>query len=386
MEVKQIYSLVNSVSQQAWGAAAPTVQDMSGIIALGRTIGVDGNWTAGADKFLNTLVDRIGKTVIRTLDSRLDFPNFIMNDFEFGAILQKIDVQPIQAVRDNSWNVGENDFTSDYLNVYKPSVSSYLFDTMTTWTCKVTIPDIMLRTAFTSESAMSSFINAIMSSLSNSIESQLNKMSHMAVCNLIAEKSKASSNIINLVSMYNTQYKAELDASSALVNADFLKFAGFIIRNYTKYLRDESVKYNTAGKVRATARDNMHILMLSIFADATDTFLSADTYHDTMVSLPLYTEVNYWQNAGNTGTPTIDVLGNVNVIPSSEDGQATPAAEEVENVVCVLCDRQAIGTTIKERWSASDRFNSERRTNYTQGANIGWFNDLSENCVVFTLN
>lgn len=386
MEVKQIYSLVNSVSQQAWGATAPTVQDMSGIIALGRTIGVDGNWTAGADKFLNTLVDRIGKTVIRTLDSRLDFPNFIMNDFEFGAILQKIDVQPIQAVRDNSWNVGENDFTSDYLNVYKPSVSSYLFDTMTTWTCKVTIPDIMLRTAFTSESAMSSFINAIMSSLSNSIESQLNKMSHMAVCNLIAEKSKASSNIIDLVSMYNTQYRAELDASSALVNADFLKFAGFIIRNYTKYLRDESVKYNTAGKVRATARDNMHILMLSIFADATDTFLSADTYHDTMVSLPLYTEVNYWQNAGNTGTPTIDVLGNVNVIPSSEDGQATPTAEEVENVVCVLCDRQAIGTTIKERWSASDRFNSERRTNYTQGANIGWFNDLSENCVVFTLN
>lgn len=386
MEVKQIYSLVNSVSQQAWGATAPTVQDMSGIIALGRTIGVDGNWTAGADKFLNTLVDRIGKTVIRTLDSRLDFPNFIMNDFEFGAILQKIDVQPIQAVRDNSWNVGENDFTSDYLNVYKPSVSSYLFDTMTTWTCKVTIPDIMLRTAFTSESAMSSFINAIMSSLSNSIESQLNKMSHMAVCNLIAEKSKASSNIIDLVSMYNTQYRAELNASSALVNADFLKFAGFIIRNYTKYLRDESVKYNTAGKVRATARDNMHILMLSIFADATDTFLSADTYHDTMVSLPLYTEVNYWQNAGNTGTPTIDVLGKVNVIPSSEDGQATPTAEEVENVVCVLCDRQAIGTTIKERWSASDRFNSERRTNYTQGANIGWFNDLSENCVVFTLN
>lgn len=386
MIVNQIYELINSVSRQAWGAEAASVQDMSGLIALGRSIGVDSNFTAGADKFLNALVDRIGKTVIRTVDTRLDFPNLMVDGFEFGAILSKIDIQPIAAQQDNSWNIGENDFSSDYLAVYKPSVSQYLFDTVDTWTCKVTIPDVAFRSAFTSESAMASFINGIMDALTKSIESQLNKMSHMAVCNLIAEKKKASSNYINLVSMYNTSYSAELTAEEALINPQFLKFAGFIIRNYIKYMRDESVKFNTANKVRATSRDNMHVMMLSVFADATDTFLSADTYHDEMVKLPLYTEVNYWQNAGTTATPTLDELAKVNIIPSSEKDQTEPTAEEVENVICVLADRQTIGTTIKDRWSAADRFNSERRTNYTQGATIGYYNDLSENCVIFTLN
>lgn len=380
MEVKQIYSLINSVSKQAWGEDAPTVQDLTGIISLGREIGIDGKFTAGADKFLNALVDRIGKTVIRTLDTRLDFPNFLMDGFEFGAILQKINVAPLQAQEDNSWNIGESTFDSVYLNVYKPEVTSTLFDTITTWTCKVTIPDVLFKSAFTSESAMSSFINAIMNSLSNSIESQINKMSHIAVCNLIAEKSKNENGIIDLVSMYNDQYTAELTADTAIVNADFLRYAGYIIRNYIKYLRDESVKYNIAGVVRATARDNMHVLVLSEFANAQDTFLRSDVYHAEMVAMPLYEEVTYWQN-GSNDLPTFDSVSKVNIKPSSGGD-----AEVVENVVCVLADRESIGTTVNERWTASDRFNSERRTNYTTGANIGWFNDLSENAIIFTLN
>lgn len=385
MEVKQIYNLINSISRQAWGVDAPTVQDMSGVIALGRAIGVNGQWTAGADKFLETLVDRIGKTVIRTLDSRVDLPNLIMLDFEFGAILQKIDVQPIEATEDNSWNIGDSAFASTYLNVYKPTVSNTLFDSLTTWTCKVTIPDRLFATAFTSESAMTSFINAIMDSMSNSIESQLNKMSHMAICNLIAEKSKANNGIVDLVTMYNNQYSENLTATEALVNDAFLRYAGFVIRNYVKYLRDESVKYNTAGKIRATARDNMHVIMLSEFASATDTFLRSDVYHDEMLAMPLYDEVTYWQNGSNTN-PEFSNVSKINVIPSSEEGETSPTAEVVENVVCVLADKMSVGTTIKERWSASDRFNSERRTNFTEGANIGWFNDLSENALIFTLN
>lgn len=380
MEVKQIYELINSVSRQAWGKDAPTVQDLTGIISLGRTITPNGTWSAGADKYLNALVDRIGKTVIRTLDSRVDFPNFIMDGFEFGAILQKINVKPIEAQKDNSWNIGENDFESDYLSIYKPEITSYLFDTITTWTCKVTIPDRMFATAFTSEAGMTSFINAIMSSMTNSIESQLNKMSHMAVCNLIAEKAKNENGVVDLVTMYNTQYSAELNASSALVSADFLRYAGFIIRNYIKYLRDESVKYNVAGEVRATARDNMHVLMLAEFASAQDTFLRSDVYHNEMLAMPLYDEITYWQNGSNVA-PTFANVSKVNVKPSSGGD-----AEVVTNVVCVLADRQAIGTTINERWSASDRFNSERRTNFTEGANIGYFTDLSENAIIFTLN
>lgn len=381
MVVNQIYNLINSVSKQVWGNEAPSVQDLTGIIALGRRINVDGTWTVDSDKYLNALTDRIGKTVIRTLDTRIDFPKFLMNDFEFGAILQKINVKPLVAREDNSWNIGEDDFTSVYLDVHKPEITSSIFDTITTWTVKVTIPDTLFRTAFTSESAMMNFINGIMSAMTDSIESQINKMSHIAICNLIAEKKKANKNVINLVTLYNTATGGELTATAAMSDPDFLRFAAYNINNYIKLLDIESTKYNNDSMVRRTARDNMHVLILSQFASATNAYLRSDVYHDELVALPLYDEVGYWQNTGTTDTPDISVLGKVNIIPSSGGD-----AQVINNVIGVLADRQAIGTTIYERWSAADRFNSERRTNYTQGANIGWFNDLSENAIILTLN
>lgn len=389
MEVKQIYSLINSISNEIWGKSAPSVKDMSGIISLGRTIGANGTWTADADKFLNKLVDRIGKTVIRTIDSRVDLNNFIMQDFEFGAILQKIDIQPLEARQDNSWNIGANDFTSVYLDVYKPNVDSKLFSTITAWTVKLTVPDRLYRSAFTGDAGMTAFVNGMIGSMSEDLERQLNKMNHMCLCNFVAEKKKNSNNVVNLVTLYNTTfgYTSE-DAGyqpvggTALYNKDFLKFATREINNYVKFMADDSARYNIGGKIRATSRDNMHCIMLTDFSSSVASYLESDTYHNEMVALPLYTEINYMQYTGGS----FDYRGGIVMIPSSEEGEASPTTQTVGNVVGVLVDRQALGTTITERWSASDRFNSERRTNYTQGANIGWFNDLSENGVVFTLN
>ena len=390
MKVNQIYSLINSVSAQVWGTAAPTVQNLAGLISLGQKVGANGVWTADSDKFLGALVDRIGKTVIRTLDSRVDFPNLIKESFEFGAALQKIDVQPVEATNDNSWNVGAVDFTSNYLSVYKPTVDCTLFSGINTWTVKTTIPDKLYASAFTDESGKSAFINAVVDSLTSSLEAQFNKVAHLAVCNFIAEKKKNSNGIVNLVTMYNTAmgYTAE-DAGyqaigkSALYNKDFMQYATYVINNYVAYLRDDSTFYNVGTKIRATSRDNMHVIMLRAFASASASYLESSTYHNELVALPLYDEVNYWQyNAGED----FDYKAGVVLIPSSEEGEDSPTTQTIGNVVGVLLDRMAVGTTISEKWSASDRFNSERRTNITMGCNIGYFNDLSENGVVFTLN
>lgn len=390
MKVNQIYSLINSVSAQVWGTAAPTVQNLAGIISLGEKVGANGIWNAESDKFLGALVDRIGKTVIRTLDSRLDFPNLIKESFEFGAVLQKIDVQPIEATNDNSWNIGANDFTSNYLSVYKPTVDSTLFSGINTWTVKTTITDKLFSSAFTSEAGMTSFINAVMDSMTNSLDAQFNKVSHLAICNFIAEKKKNSNGIINLVTMYNTEmgYTSESAGyqpvgKSALYNKDFMKYASYVINNYVSYMRDDSTFYNVGSKIRATSRDNMHVIMLRAFASASASYLESDTYHNELVKLPLYDEVNYWQyNAGED----FDYKSGVVIIPSSEEGQDSPTTQTIGNVVCVLLDRMAVGTTVSERWSATDRFNSERRTNITMGCNIGYFNDLSENGIIITLN
>ena len=61
MKVNQIYSLLNDINHQMFGDEAVKVNDLSGIISLGKT--VIGN-TDNTDLFINKLVDRIGRTVM----------------------------------------------------------------------------------------------------------------------------------------------------------------------------------------------------------------------------------------------------------------------------------------------------------------------------------
>ena len=107
MEVKQIHSLLNDINHQMFGAEALEVNDLQGIISMGKNIVGDGTQT---DKFLGKLVDRIGKTVIRTLDLELDFPKLFMDSFSFGAILQKVTIKPLDASRNSSWDISNPDF------------------------------------------------------------------------------------------------------------------------------------------------------------------------------------------------------------------------------------------------------------------------------------
>ena len=379
--VNQIYELVNEVMADIWGTSnAPSVKDLTGLVSVGQRISNNGTWTADADKFLGSLVDRIGKTIIRTLDRRVDMPNFIMKDYEFGAILEKIDVQPLDAVRDNSFNIGENGYSTDYFNVYKPRVDVELYSGFNVWTVKCTVPDTLFRTAFTSESAMLTFISAITDSISGSIENQISKMNHINMCNFIAEKVKASNGIINLVTLYNATIP-EADAidegETALYNKDFLKFASREISNYIYYLGDDNSFYHVGDKIRATSRDNMHVIFLRAFTSAVSVNLESDTFHKELVSLPLYDEIGYLQYDGTS----FDDKSSINVVPTTGG-----SAIEVSNVIGGLFDRMALGTTIKNRWSASDRINTERRTNICEGAEIGYFCDTTENAIIFTLN
>ena len=51
----------------------------------------------------------------------------------------------------------------------------------------------------------------------------------------------------------------------------------------------------------------------------------------------------------------------------------------------MIYDYEAMGVTLNERRSTSERNNHDEYTNYYNKANIGYFNDMSENGIVFYL-
>lgn len=375
MTVNQIYQLLNDTANQCYGSNAVATLDLENMLALRDTV-----FGSDTEQFLNVLVDRIGKTVIRTLDFTSTFPNFIMSDFEFGAVLQKLSVAPFSAVQADNWEIGQGGFNANLYKIDKPTVYQDFFKTANTWEIDVTIPDVMFKQAFISAENMDAFITAIFDTISTSLNIQLENETRIAILGFIGEKINASNGVVDLLALYNLTASTPITSKdSAMVSKDFLRFSGKTMRNYISYMRKPSVLYNIPGRVRATSRDNMHCMILTEFASACETYLDSDTFHDDLVKLPYYTEVEYWQGTGATA-PNFDDCSSIDIEIPSDGTKVT-----TNGIVGVFCDREAIGTGLFDRFSAVDRANRFRMSNYTEGVTIQTFVDTSENGVVFVV-
>ena len=129
MTVNQIYDIVNSVAAQMYGDKAVQITDVKGLIALG-----DNVLSSETDKdaFLNTLVDRIGRTIISQRAYSAQVNGLINDAFTFGAIMQKIYVDPIKASESKQWNLSQGGTVDQYI-IAKPTVRQKLFKTRNTW-------------------------------------------------------------------------------------------------------------------------------------------------------------------------------------------------------------------------------------------------------------
>lgn len=384
MKVNQIYTLINSVAKQMWGEDAITATDLTGLISMGKTVLSS---STDRDLFLNTLVDRIGKTVIRTLDLELEFPNLMVNDFEWGAVLQKINVQPVMSKVNKSFQITENGFTPNQFDVDTISVSQTFFTDRDTWEFDYTIPDKLLDSAFTSESGLTAFINAIMSSVSDSMTMALNNMAYMAIDNFVAEKIKNNNGVVNILSLYNEQFPTATETqASCITSKEFLRYASMVMNNYVKYLEKPSVNYNVSGMVRATARDNLHILISGQWASAFDSYLSSDTWHNDLIALPNYKEYICLQGQKDSVLGVNDWRSNcsINIKPSSSGENDDPIV--ADGIIGIFFDRQAVGYGYTDMYSGSDRNNRNRYTNYTFSATKQYYNDVSENGVIFCVS
>lgn len=390
MTVNQIYSLLNDVSEQIYGADAIAAEDLSGLISMGDTVLSS---STDVDKFLGALVDRIGRTLIRNLDLEVNYPNLVSNAFEFGAALQKISVQPLDAVRNTAWDIGDANYVPNQYAISKGNVAVSIFSSVDTWKVRVTIPDDLFKTAFLSESQMAAFVDGLINSMSESMTLKLNAMNKLCVNNFIGSKLASGKNVVHLVTEYNAIVpQAEQIASgaelNAIYNAGFLKFMGKRISDHMRYMNEPNKVYNENGLVRRTARDNMHCFLMSEVNSAYDLYLTADTFHDNLVGLPFFQPVTAWQASNGEGSesgtvadmPDFGTASTINI--KTSDGDTVNKA----GIVCALMDREALGTTMYDLKSAAVRNDEDGYTNMSTRATVGYFNDLSEQGCVFVLD
>ena len=180
---------------------------------------------------------------------------------------------------------------------------------------------------------------------------------------------------VNVLSLYNTKFNKTLTADKAIFDADFIRFASYMISLYADRLGTISTLFNIGAKARFTSRENLHIVLLSDFAKAADTYLYSSTEHEQFVKLPNAETVPYWQGSG-ANYSFADVSKIVRKGSSSTD-------LTVSGVLGVMFDRNALGVSnLSKRVTSNYNAKAEFYNNYYK-FDAGYFNDTNENFVVF---
>lgn len=374
--VNQIFNIVNDVAKQTFGEKAINVVDTSTLVALGDTVLKSDENT---ENFTNTLVDRIGKTVFSVRAYKTDnAEGMVREPFEYGCILQKIYVDLPDARENNSWEIGKGNYTPTFAPVIKPTLKQKLFNKQTTWEIDVTIPDFMLRTAFTSATEMAVLIDAIFTSMENTMEIALENNKNLTRANFIASKlhSNKPCGAINLLHLYNTLTNQTLTVDACMRDLGFLKWSTQQINLWAKRLSKMSTLFNDEGYKRFTPQSDLIINVLQDYDSAINSYLQSDTYHNEMTKIAsTYSTVPYWQGSGLNYT-----FADTSKIDVKIDAETTVTES---GIIAVIYDRDAMGVTITERRGTTQRNNKDEYTDYFNKATYGYFNDLSENGIVF---
>ena len=386
MEVKQIFQLVNAVSSEVLGTTDIVKDDLTGVVDLGTEVF---NQSA-VDNYVKSLVNHIGKVVFVNRPYVGKVPSVLMDSWEFGSVLEKVYADVPEATENNTWNLtAGQEYSQDVF--YKPTVSAKFFNSKVTFEVPVSITERQVKESFSSAAQLNGFISMIYSAVEKSMTIKADALIMRTINNMVAEtlaadktafggdtpnySSASTVRAVNLLKLYNDSKSATLTAATAITDPEFIRFASYQMGLYADRMQSISTLFNIGGRERFTPKDMLHVVLLSDFAKAAQTYLYSDTYNKELVLLPNAETVPYWQGSARTYN-----FPDTSLIKVKSSGGHDV---ELSGVLGVMFDRDALGVcNLDRRVTTNYNAKAEFFNNYFK-FDCGYFNDTNENFVVF---
>lgn len=387
MEVKQIYTLINSVSGEVLGKTDIVQEDLTGVVNLGTEV-----FNANAvDNYVKSLVNHIGKVIFVNRPYAGKVPSVLMDAWEFGSVLEKISADIPAATENDTWDLQDGQtYAQD--TFHKPTVTAKFFNSKVTFEVPVSITERQVKESFSSAEQLNGFLSMIYSAVEKSMTIKADALIMRTINNMVAETLKADKKAfggasvnyasastvrcVNLLKLYNDKFTAEtLTAANAITNPEFIRFASYTMGLYADRMQTVSTLFNVGAKERFTPVDMLHTVLLSDFAKAAQAYLYSDTYNKDQVLLPNAETVPSWQASGKN----YDFASVSTINVKSASGEAV----NVSGVLGVMFDRDALGVcNLDRRVTTTYNAKAEFFNNYFK-FDAGYFNDTNENFVVF---
>lgn len=385
MKVNQLHTLINVVTKEVLGKSVVVKEDLSNVVSIGKAL-------ENADKidnYVRKLVNHIGKVVFVNRAYTGGAPSVLMDAWEFGSILEKISADLPEAEENVSWSLEDRqNYSPDIF--YKPSVSAKFFNSRVTFEIPMSFTEMQVKESFSSAEQLNGFISMLTTAIENSMTIKIDSLIMRTIANMIGETAidgltvegvltptKTSMRAVNLLALYNDN-KDEADkltVNNCMTNPDFIRYATYQIALHAERMTKISSLFNVEGKDRFTPYDDRKVVLLADFSKASETFLASNTFNAEKIALPEHENVPYWQGSG-VGYE-FDAVSKISVTTSSKTDV------EMAGILGVMFDRNALGVTnLDRRVTTNYNPKGEFYTNFYK-FDAGYFNDLSENFIMF---
>ena len=388
MTVVQIKDLMNSVTTEILGKDGIVAEDLSNVVDIGKEIFDN----TDVDNYVKSLVNHIGKVIFVNRPYTGNIPSMLMDSWEFGSVLEKIQADIPDATENSTWDL--QDGKSYDPNVfYKPKVSAKFFNSKVTFEVPMSFTERQVKESFSSAAQLNGFVSMIYNAVDKSMTIKIDSLVMRTMNNMIAQTLHAEfptvtdgnyathtgTKAVNLLKLYNDKYTKTLTPETAITDPDFIRFASYIMGLYADRLGKLSTLFNVGKKERFTPADMLHVVMLSDFEKAASTYLYSDTWHNENVKLPAAETVPYWQGSGKdySFANTSDIRVTIS------NGSGATVEVVASGILAVMYDRDAMGVCNSDR-RVTTQYNAKAEFfNNFYKYDASYFNDLNENFVVF---
>lgn len=365
----QIYTIVNALLGQGEGGDLAVV-DTESLVATGQDVI---NSESLGNAFMSSLSNMVGKTIVSSRAYQSDEERLLLvDDMEYGNILRKISFPLNQMTEDQSYKLTEGQ-SIDMYKVHIVQPVQKFFTKQTPFAQSWTTQRAHLKKAFHSAEEMGSFLSAYRNVFANSMRLALENLAHACMVNFICEVSEAAdTRVVKLITEYK-KYNADFAKTgiAALTDEGFMAFCVSVIKNTMNFMtKYNKGTYNDGTVDRFTPYDRQRLILNSQFEQFMNTSVKYKAFNREDVTIAAYGTLPYWQSAADP----MGVYG------------GTGAGTQQTNVVGILSDVEAFGIYRHDYRINTSPYNiTGEYWNTEEKCENLYFNDFSENFVIFTL-
>jgi hypothetical protein len=342
----------------------------------------------GYDPIISAITQVLDKSIYSIRPYSMKFRSINVDESKWGAVTRKINYLDSDLdAADQRLSLVDGQSIDQY-KVKKPKVLQTNFYGATQYQDHITIFRDQLDSAMRDAGEFGRFMAGVMQNMADKLAQISEGESRGVLANFITGKYTVdSANCINVLQAYYDQTGTELSPDT-MYNQDnygpFIRWFYSFVNDLTDFMSERSYKYhvNLSGKEipRHTPANMLRAYMSGTVVNKTASEVLATVFNPDKLKMIDFEKVTFWQNIEDPYT--------VKATPSYFDpstGEVVDAEEAVtvSNLIGVLFDEEALGTTRRSTWTASSPFNAAGGYynifyHFTQTT----WNDFTENGVI----